>query len=419
MSSSAPNIPESVCTPWMALIKPTTFRDLDHRRDYISRFFLTLMSNRLHEEIIAYSTYAGTTFEEVHIREKVFRFIENAVRGTIPGSRVGVFGSVVTGLTLPVPDLDLAIVAERMTTKRDIKRQLFRLRDQFQRGRLIDDAQVRVHAKVPIVRFTTRPEFGSISVDIGVNNIDGIHVAEMIKEYLAKMPQLRPLVLVTKGLLSRSGFNDPAHGGLGSYAVVCMCISFLQINPPSESLGKLLADMLYYYGVSFSYETSYISVREGQVLPKSSAAWCGTGDKLVIQCLKNPEKNIASSVDRTARLREIFKEAYTKLLKATVQDPVVLGTIVGYPRSVLDHRAAIKSLVNVRSSAIGRSGRNRRDSRDDSNYRGGPSRRRDSHDERYNNRDFQPRSNGGRTYGSQRNRKAERPRDPASQMSKD
>ncbi len=50
--------------------------------------------------------------------------------------------------------------------------------------------------------------------------------------------------------------------------------------------------MLYYYGVSFPYETSYISVREGQVLLKSSAAWCGTGDKLVIQCLKNPGKTI-------------------------------------------------------------------------------------------------------------------------------
>ncbi len=65
--------------------------------------FSTLTTNRLHEEIIAYSTYAQPTPEEAHIREKVFRYIENAVRATIPGSRVGVFGSVVTGLTIPVP----------------------------------------------------------------------------------------------------------------------------------------------------------------------------------------------------------------------------------------------------------------------------------------------------------------------------
>ncbi len=37
---------------------------------------------------------------------------------------------------------------------------------------------------------------------------------------------------------------------------------------------------------------------------------------------------------RAARLREIFKEAYAKLLEATIEDPVVLGTIVGYPQSV-------------------------------------------------------------------------------------
>ncbi|PBK93721.1 hypothetical protein ARMGADRAFT_1080004 [Armillaria gallica] len=142
-----------------------------------------------------------------------------------------------------------------MTTNRDIKRQLFRLRDNFQRGRLIDDAQVRVHAKVSIVEFTTHPEHGSISVDIGVDNTDGIHVVEMINIYLAHMPELRPLALVMKGILARSSFNDPAYGSLGSYAAVCMSINFLQINPPSESLGKVLTDMLYYYGVSFPYET--------------------------------------------------------------------------------------------------------------------------------------------------------------------
>ncbi|KAK0184680.1 hypothetical protein F5146DRAFT_1074476 [Armillaria mellea] len=381
MTSSASDIPESVCTPWMPLAQHVPFRDLDHR---------------LHEEIIAYSTYAQPTPEEVHIREKVFRYIENAVRGTIPGSRVGIFGSVVTGLTIPIPDLDLAIVAERMTTQRDIKRQLFRLRDNFQRGRLIDDAQVRFHAKVPIVRFTTRPEYGSISVDIGVNNTDGILVAEMIKEYLAQMPELRPLALVMKGLLARSSFNDPAYGGLGSYAAVCMCISFLQINPPSESLGKVLTDMLYYYGVSFPYETSYISVREGQILLKSSATWCGTGDKLVIQCLKNPDKNIASSVGRTVRLRKIFKQAHAKLLEAPIEDPVVLGTIVGYPQSVLDHRAAIKSLVEAHPPPIRTPGRSRRDIRDDSSYRGGPSRR----NERYISRNLDPRSNGERMHGN-------------------
>ncbi len=72
-------------------------------------------------------------------------------------------------------------------------------------------------------------------MDIGVNNTDGIHVAEMIKEYLARMPELRPLVLVMKGLLARSSFNDPAYGGLGSYAVVCMCISFLQVRVSSKA----------------------------------------------------------------------------------------------------------------------------------------------------------------------------------------
>lgn len=40
MTSSASDLPESVCTPWMPLAQPTPFRDLDHRYGYVSRFVL-------------------------------------------------------------------------------------------------------------------------------------------------------------------------------------------------------------------------------------------------------------------------------------------------------------------------------------------------------------------------------------------
>jgi len=42
------------------------------------------------------------------------------------------------------------------------------------------------------------------------------------------MPALRPLILVVKGFLSQRNLNDASKSGLGSYAVILMCISFLQ-----------------------------------------------------------------------------------------------------------------------------------------------------------------------------------------------
>jgi non-canonical poly(A) RNA polymerase PAPD5/7 len=58
----------------------------------------------------------------------------------------------------------------------------------------------------------------------------------------------------------------------------------------TESLGALLADFMFYYGIEFPYTTSYISVAEGKLLPKESAEWITNKipDALVIQCLINP-----------------------------------------------------------------------------------------------------------------------------------
>jgi non-canonical poly(A) RNA polymerase PAPD5/7 len=159
---------------------------------------------------------------------------------------------------------------------------------------------------------------GSFNVDIGINNMDGPRAIEIVNEYLSQMPALRPLILIIKGFLSQRNLNNAAYGGLGSYAVTLMCISFLQVNRtlqlsaraelssqlnPSkrpqdyidkpmetESLGALVTDFMFYYGLEFPYATSYISVTEGKLLPKASAEWITNKvpDALVIQCLLTP-----------------------------------------------------------------------------------------------------------------------------------
>lgn len=160
---------------------------------------------------------------------------------------------------------------------------------------------------------------GSFSVDIGINNTDGVQGVEAVNGYLAKMPALKPLVLIVKGFLATRGLNNAAASGLGSYAAICICISFLQvrsclslslhelisdfqlnpgnrpsefINKPteSESLGTLLMDFMHYYGVDFPYATSYISVTEGKLLLKESAEWITNKnpEALAVQCLLRP-----------------------------------------------------------------------------------------------------------------------------------
>ncbi|KAF8919350.1 hypothetical protein CPB85DRAFT_1249155 [Mucidula mucida] len=268
--------------------------------DYVSNLNYRDVNHRLHHEIQAFAAYCQSSSEENTFYENVFHTVERVVSQNIPGARLRKSGSIVTGLALPMPDMDLVIVANS-NSKAKIKKQLFSLRAGLTRHGVADwnDVEVRWHAPVPIICLKTRPAYGSISVDIGVNNTDGFAVADFMNDYKLKMPAFRPLALLLKNILSNENLNDSGNHGIGSYAALCMCIHFLETNPSgrdpaminqpmkSESLGMLLSDLLYYYGVTFDYANSYISPSEGKALPKEGVTWINSAWAFTVQCLFN------------------------------------------------------------------------------------------------------------------------------------
>ena len=57
------------------------------------------------------------------------------------------------------------------------------------------------------------------------NGLDCVH---LVKEYLHENELIEPLILVLKQMLKVWGFNDPYTGGLSSYALFLLIVSFLQ-----------------------------------------------------------------------------------------------------------------------------------------------------------------------------------------------
>lgn len=110
-----------------------------------------------------------------------------------------------------------------------------------------NDAFVVTGAQVPILTFTTvdsigvletavlgtdfshRSALGSLKFDISINSDDGLRAIPIIKEYVATLPVLRPLILVLKAYLASQKLNSAATGGLGSFALMCTVISFIQV----------------------------------------------------------------------------------------------------------------------------------------------------------------------------------------------
>lgn len=82
-------------------------------------------------------------------------------------------------------------------------------------------------ASVPIVKLTDKET--EIKVDISFNMNNGVKSAELIKEYKRRYPVLDRLVMVLKQFLLQRDLNEVFTGGISSYSLILMTISFLQV----------------------------------------------------------------------------------------------------------------------------------------------------------------------------------------------
>ncbi|EPQ60182.1 Nucleotidyltransferase [Gloeophyllum trabeum ATCC 11539] len=309
---------------------------------------------RLHDEIVAFVKYVDPTPQETSARKLVIGRISEIVRERFRNSRVEVFGSIAQNLCLPdsIPG-----------DKKEANRALFQLRNRFKDAGISEDAFVVSRARVPIINMSTTPAFGrSCKIDLSVNNNTGLHVIEVLKGYLEKMPALRPLILVLKGFLTQRKLNSAADAGLGSFALISMIISFLQLNPSklprdiidqpiqNESLGRLLLDFFYYYGYTFPYRTSYISVTDAKLDLKETKGWFRTEspEALSIQSMIDPDRDIGSGTTRIEAIRVAFRQAFNTLnnFPFTISSANVLGNVLGFSGKTIAQREHLRQMID-------------------------------------------------------------------------
>jgi non-canonical poly(A) RNA polymerase PAPD5/7 len=205
----APPPPELSRVPWLHALKG------------ISSPFL-----RLHQEIVEFSRFVAPSPEEETARRDSIARIQSVVQSIWPGATLEVFGSFATGLYLPTSDLDAVILHSGCT---DIPSGLKALANALTRRNLAKNMQVISKARVPIIKFE-ETESG-YSFDISFDVANGPEAASNVRALMDSLPPMRPLVTVIKVFLQQRELNEVYSGGLGSYAVLVMVASFLQMHP--------------------------------------------------------------------------------------------------------------------------------------------------------------------------------------------
>ncbi|KAJ7087544.1 hypothetical protein B0H15DRAFT_922935 [Mycena belliarum] len=348
----------------------------------------------LHREVEGFVKWISPTPQEDEIRGLVVAIISRAVTASFPDATVFPFGSYATKLYLPLGDIDLVIRSQSMAYA-DKHAVLTALATTIKRSGITNKVTIIAKAKVPIVKFITNHEYGRFNVDLSINQENGIVAGGIINGFLKDFGgagnclALRALVLLTKLFLSQRGMNEVYTGGLGSYAIVCLVISFLQMHPkirhaqidPDKNLGVLVVEFFELYGNRFHYEEVGISLRDGgSYFGKRQRGWGwgeqwggarrgGAGGLLSIEDPGDPTNDISAGSYNFQNVRRNLAGAH-EILTATIylragilearrggravrfrdhyapDDMSILSSVLGVTQETLNNRALVKEVYD-------------------------------------------------------------------------
>ncbi|KAF9242103.1 hypothetical protein BU15DRAFT_87016 [Melanogaster broomeanus] len=315
-------------------------------------------------EMQAFVKYMSPTPVEEEIRGLVIKLVSNAITSAFPDAQILPFGSYETKLYLPSGDIDLVIDSHSMAYSNKIN-VLHALANTLKR------AKITSKVTYPIVKFVTN--FGRLNVDISVNQGNGVKAGQIINGFLNDMQgfgfALRCLVMIAKAFLNQRGMNEVYTGGVGSYSIVCLAVSF----PADASQNTQRRDRRgeepwrACYGVFRALRLLLqlrrgwdISEDGGSYFSKRQRGWYDfmKGHLLSIEDPNDPTNDISKGSYGINKVRQTLAGAYG-IMQATgrshplrketnPEDLSILSSILGVTQETINNRLLLQEVYDKR-----------------------------------------------------------------------
>lgn len=240
--------------------------------------------------------------EIVHV---ILSQVNSLIKQFFVGIEVLVFGSYATNLCLAWSDLDIVLVnMSGLDYNPNLLKKVWSL-IQIQPWK--KSCTLIESASIPIIKVVTSDELQNHNIDISVqcDRHFGLKCVELVKLYMKEFEVLEPIVLCLKNILKCADLNDPYKGGLSSYGLILLTVSFLQteqrkgknITSEKSNLGRLFIEFLYYYGVIYDPSKfivfTYLPDEKSTESPNISNT--GTTHDFIIMDPLNKNNNVAKS----------------------------------------------------------------------------------------------------------------------------
>ncbi|XP_067905518.1 terminal nucleotidyltransferase 4B isoform X2 [Heterodontus francisci] len=264
-----------------------------------------------------------------------------------------------------VGDIDLVVFGKWETLP------LWTLEEALRKHSVADESSVKVldKATVPIIKLTD--SYTEVKVDISFNVQNGVKAAQLIHEFIKKFPVLPYLVLVLKQFLLQRDLNEVFTGGIGSYSLFLMAVSFLQLHPREDvcncdaNLGVLLIEFFELYGRHFNYLKTGIRINDGgsYVAKDEVQKIMADGYRPSMLYIEDPLQqgnDVGRSSYGAMQVKQAFDYAYVVLSHAVSPNAKyypnrecesILGRIIRVTQEVADYRTWIQEHWGPQSSS--------------------------------------------------------------------
>lgn len=261
---------------------------------------------RLHNEIVEFTNYIAPSKQDYQIRLKTINNQEKILKTELPGVEVKPFGNFVTGLYLPNTIIEIVLFDRSREIKsliKDTAKALHKHGDKYTNLAIIKTSTV------PFLKFEDRQV--NVTFDLTFNNFDEFFQFKEITKAFKVYPEIRYLIFVQKIFLKQRDQNAENQGGIGSFLLFCVVLTFLReykrdvlkkegIDGLKDILlSEYLVKLQEFYGVNFDFYNKRIIMDDGGKIVNKE-------EKDNVFCIMSPQYPEQNMGVRSFRIKEIF-----------------------------------------------------------------------------------------------------------------
>ncbi|TNV78011.1 hypothetical protein FGO68_gene9181 [Halteria grandinella] len=283
----------------------------------------SLLSSYYHNEALEFTTWAQLTPKELSLRLSILSELESLIKSHIPLASVALFGSTANRLALPGSDIDILISLPLVTVSHTYGLLYESIVAILQGSDLVEQVEAIRTAAVPIVQ--ARHKATGISVDIVIEREDGLQGLCLVMALQKAYVELRPIYIIVKAMVSYKQVHKPWRGGVGSFVLINMIVSYLQhkLYKPKAlgtlstepTLPELVIGFLRFFGEDLNMRRVGLSILGGGYLfdRRDDSLACGESNSAICPMIKSPlvpTDDLGTSVRQFQKiLRPLFNAA--------------------------------------------------------------------------------------------------------------